>query len=60
MRDDIKRDLFGEMFARQIIIHKHGAGLRKQFVHGGIARTRNRLIGRHHHAAEFGNIMQGI
>ena len=60
MRDDIKGDLLGEVFALHLIIDKNASGLGKQLIHCRIAGPRHGLISRHHHASNFGQSVQRL
>ena len=60
MRDDIKGDLLGEVFALQLIIDEDGAGLGEQLIHRRIAGTRNRLISRDNNPLNRRNIVQRL
>ena len=56
----LKAICFGEIFDFDRIGDEHRARLAEQFVHRILAGARNRLIGRDHHALDFGKIVQRL
>lgn len=55
LRNDVKRNLFGELFLRFVnrLVHINAARLIKQFVHGFFAGTGNGLIRRYDNALDL-------
>ena len=60
MRDRVKGNLLGENFRLHRVMNVNTTGLVEQLIHGWLARTRHRLIGRHHHPAHAKGIMQRL
>ena len=60
MGNDIEGDLLGELLWPHRLVHEDTSGLVEQLVHGVLARAAGRLIGRHHHPADPGQIMQWL
>ena len=60
MRDDVERDLLGELLRLHRVVDVDRAGLVEQFVHRGMARPGNRLVGRDDHPLDPGEVVQRL
>ena len=58
--NDVEGDALRELLRLDRIGHEDGAGLREEFVHRLLARARDGLIGRDHHALDRGEVVQRL
>ena len=60
MRDNIESDLLCEIDRLEMIIGINAFGLKPKLIHIFLPAARDRLIGRHNNALDFGAVMQRL